>query len=91
MSEAIRELPETAVPHGEAVTRTRDAEPAEQVEVSGYLKPRATMAAHDETNQPSVISVSWGERESLWGLAEMASVTSALGGDVHLVSIAAAP
>jgi len=37
-----------------------------------------TMAAHDETNQPSVISVSWGERESLWGLAEMASVTSAL-------------
>jgi len=41
MSEAIRELPETAVPHGEAVTRTRDAEPAEQVEVSVYRKPLA--------------------------------------------------
>jgi len=40
MSEAIRELPATAVPHGEAVTRTRDAEPAEQVEVSVYLQPR---------------------------------------------------
>ena len=41
MSETIHELPATAVPHGEAVTRTRDAEPAEQVEVSVYLKPRA--------------------------------------------------
>src|SRR6185437_15413906 len=37
-----------------------------------------TAAAHDETNQPGVISVSWGEREAPWGLAEMASVTSAL-------------
>jgi kumamolisin len=37
-----------------------------------------TTAAHDETNQPSVISVSWGEREASWGLAEMDSVTSAL-------------
>jgi kumamolisin len=44
MSETIRELPATAVPHGEAVTRTRDAEPAEQVEVSVYLKPRAARA-----------------------------------------------
>lgn len=37
-----------------------------------------TTAVHDDTNQPSVISVSWGERESFWGLAEMDSVTSAL-------------
>jgi kumamolisin len=37
-----------------------------------------TTAAHDMANAPSVISVSWGEREAMWGLAEMASVTSAL-------------
>jgi kumamolisin len=42
MSETIRELQKTAVPHREAVRRTRDAEPAEQLEVSVYLKPRGS-------------------------------------------------
>ena len=41
MSETIHELPRTAVPHGATSRRTRDAEPAEQLEVSVYLKPRA--------------------------------------------------
>jgi kumamolisin len=40
MSETIRELQKSAVPHRAAVRRTRDAEPAEQLEVSVYLKPR---------------------------------------------------
>ena len=44
MSEIMRELQKTAVPHREAVRRTRDAEPAEQLEVSVYLKPRGPQA-----------------------------------------------
>ena len=39
MSETVHELPGTAVPHRAASRRTRAAEPAEQLEVSVYLKP----------------------------------------------------
>jgi hypothetical protein len=45
--------------------------------VQGFVDA-ITEAAHDTTHHPSVISVSWGEREASWGLAEMTSVTSAL-------------
>ena len=49
MSETIRELQKTAVPHREAVRRTRDAEPAEQLEVSVYLKPRGSQPGDGPT------------------------------------------
>lgn len=60
MSETIHELPATAVPHGEAVTRTRDAEPGQQVEVSVYLKPRAA-----RSGGAAARAARWQTREQL--------------------------
>jgi kumamolisin len=37
-----------------------------------------TMAAQDETNKPSVISISWGGPESTWSAQSQQSMTSAL-------------
>jgi kumamolisin len=37
-----------------------------------------TAAAHDTTNRPSIISISWGAPEASWGTAEMTSMNSAL-------------
>ena len=51
MSEEIRELPKTAVPHGATVRRTRDADPGEQLEVSVYLKPLTAPAARETRAQ----------------------------------------
>jgi kumamolisin len=37
-----------------------------------------TAAAHDTTNRPSVISISWGSAESNWSAQSLAAMTSAL-------------
>ena len=51
MTEEIREMAESAIRHPRAASRTRDAAPAEQLEVSVYLKLHAQESGSPVTSR----------------------------------------